>query len=244
MTRGRLYVGTCGYQYDHWQGVFYPEGLRKKDRFAYYAERFAAIELNSTFYNLPKPETFDAWAEAAPAGFLYCLKYSRYGSHLKRLKDPDKHVPTFTECAARLGEHLGPVLVQLPGNMKADPKRLDAFFATWPRGYRLAVEVRHESWLDEAVYTVLRAHDAALVAHDMQPDMLGVPATAGFAYLRFHGPTGDYTGNYSSQFLSARADAVAAELDAGRDVFAAFNNGADGHAPANAQQLARDVRER
>ncbi|MFW6066032.1 MAG: DUF72 domain-containing protein, partial [Planctomycetota bacterium] len=95
--RGKFHVGTSGWQYDHWKGRFYPEDIRKKDWFEHYARQFDTVEINNTFYNLPKAETFDKWREQTPEGFLYVLKYSRYGSHLKRLKDPEQHIGMFLD---------------------------------------------------------------------------------------------------------------------------------------------------
>ena len=121
--RGVLRVGTSGYDYRHWRGVFYPQGLSSAGWFAYYAERFSTVEINNTFYRLPAARVFDAWREHAPGAFCYALKFSRYGSHVKRLKTPRAVIRKFTTRAVRLREHLGPILVQLPPNWRADPER-------------------------------------------------------------------------------------------------------------------------
>lgn len=238
MPRAGLFAGTAGYQYDHWRGVFYPERLRRADWFDFYAEHFSAIEINNTFYNLPKQETFDAWRRAAPRGFRYALKFSRYGTHMKKLKDPQASVPPFMRAAERLGAALGPVLVQLPGNWRVDVNRLRAFLEALPVGVRFAFEFRDRSWLCEDVFALLQKHGAALVEHDM---LARHPrcTTADFVYRRFHGE--HYHGDYSHQYLTARARRAAAELAAGREVYAFFNNDADGHAPANARDLMRYV---
>lgn len=116
ITKGQFRVGTSGYHYDHWRGVFYPEGLPKKNWFAYYAKHFDTVEINNTFYGLPSDETFDIWRTQAPPGFCYVLKFSRYGSHVKRLKEPKATIKTFLQHARRLRDYLGPILVQLPPN--------------------------------------------------------------------------------------------------------------------------------
>jgi uncharacterized protein YecE (DUF72 family) len=113
-TPGTLRIGTSGYQYNHWRGVFYPNDIPKKRWFAYYASRFDTVEINNTFYRLPQAQTFEAWREQAPADFCYALKFSRYGSHLKRLQDPHEPIERFLDRASRLRELLGPILVQLP----------------------------------------------------------------------------------------------------------------------------------
>jgi uncharacterized protein YecE (DUF72 family) len=236
--KGTLHVGTSGWQYDHWKGTFYGEDIRKKDWFGYYAGRFDTVEINNTFYNLPKAETFDKWRERTPEGFLYVLKYSRYGSHLKRLKDPEGHVATFLERADRLGELLGPILVQLPRNFKVDVDRLAGFLDAAPADHRWALEFRDPGWLTDAVYDLLAEHDAALVIHDMLP---GHPreVPAGWVYLRFHGDR--YAGSYSPQALSAWAKRIRAWLADGLDVYAFFNNDAEGAAPHDALDLRRYV---
>ena len=235
---GSLRIGTSGYQYDHWQKRFYPEDVPKKDWFDFYAARFDSVEINNTFYSLPQADTFQRWREAAPEGFQYSLKFSRYGSHIKKLKDPDQTIATFLEVARELGPSLGPILVQLPPRWRPDPDRLDAFLRQAPRRHRWVIEVRDPAWLKEDIYAVLRQHSAALCIHDM---IKGHPAelTADWTYLRFHGR--QYRGSYSPQYLSARADWIAGQLRDGRDVYVYFNNDEDAHAPHNARDLKRYV---
>jgi uncharacterized protein YecE (DUF72 family) len=238
---GRLHVGTSGYQYDHWREIFYPAGLPKDAWFDHYARTFSAVEINNTFYNLPGPETFDRWRDQAPRGFRFAVKFSRYGTHMKKLKDPAEPVARFLERARRLGAHLGPILVQLPPNWGADPGRLDAFLDAAPAGVRWAVELRDRDWLRAAVYRVLRAHGAALVIHDRLARH-PVHVTADFVYLRYHGQ--DYGGSYSPQHLSGQARRIGRFLADGLDVHAYFNNDLGGHAVANARDLRRFLGDR
>lgn len=240
-TRGRLRIGTSGFQYRDWKERFYPADLPQKAWFEYYAERFDTVEINATFYNLPKAETVDNWREEAPEGFEYALKFSRYGSHIKRLKDPQQSLPAFLELAERLEGHLGPVLVQLPPKWKPRPDRLDEFLAETPSRYRWVVEVRDPGWLEEEVFAVLREHGAALCIHDMlenHPREL----TADWTYLRYHGD--HYAGSYAYQFLTAEADRIADLLKDGHDVYAYFNNDEKAHAVDNALDLRRYVEDR
>lgn len=239
-SRGAVGIGTSGYQYPHWQGVFYPDELPRAHWFEYYTRYFAVTEINNTFYRLPAPEVFDEWRRAAPDGFRYALKYSRYGSHIKRLKDPGDHVGTFMERACHLGPALGPILVQLPPNWRVDAARLQAFLEATPSDQRWAVELRDERWLCDAVFALLEKHNAALVVHDMIDDHPD-EATADWAYLRFHGPRGDYRHSYSPQKLTAIARRVRRHRDTGRDVYAFFNNDDKGHAVNNALALRRYV---
>ncbi len=235
---GSLRIGTSGYQYDHWKDRFYPEDLPKKDWFGFFAERFDSVEINNTFYSLPKADTFEQWREAAPEGFQYSLKFSRYGSHIKKLKDPDQTIATFLEVAEKLDATLGPILVQLPPRWRPDPERLHRFLQQAPGKHRWAIEVRDPAWLNDDIYAVLREHAAALCIHDMIDDHPRT-LTADWTYLRFHGE--QYSGSYSPQYLSAQADWIADLLKEGRDVYAYFNNDQDAHAPSNARDLQRYV---
>jgi uncharacterized protein YecE (DUF72 family) len=234
--RGELRVGTSGYQYDEWRGDFYPDGLAQREWLTYYTTQFDTVEINNTFYHLPKPETFDRWRKEAPSGFRFALKFSRYGTHLKHLKDPREPLERFFALAERLKTRLGPILVQLPPHWHADPERLDAFLRAAPRRHRFAVEVRDESWLCEAVYRVLRDHGAALVIHDLI-EKHPVELTADWTYLRFHGV--NYATGYSPQALSAQARRIRGWLAKGHDVYAYFNNDVGGHAPRDAARLRR-----
>jgi uncharacterized protein YecE (DUF72 family) len=238
MVTGRLFVGTSGYQYRHWREIFYPRGLATSGWFGFYAEHFHSVEINNTFYRLPEARTFDAWRAKAPEGFCLALKFSRYGSHLKRLKAPRSTIGLFLRRARHLKEHLGPILVQLPPSWKADPGRLDAFLAAAPREQRWVVEFRDPSWLCDAVFRVLGEHGAALCIHDLLDDHPR-EITSDWTYLRFHGDS--YTGCYSPQKLSAEAARIRRWLRRGLDVYAYFNNDLGGWAVANAEALHRYV---
>ena len=237
---GRLRVGTSGYQYDHWRGLFYPSGLAKRRWFEYYASHFDSVEINNTFYQLPGEHTFDAWRAQAPEGFCFALKFSRYGSHLKRLKQPEDSIARFLGRAGRLGATLGPILVQLPPRWSPDLERLEAFLEAAPPERRFAVEFRDPRWLCEPVYGLLRRCGAALCVHDL---IEGHPReiTADWVYLRFHGER--YAGSYSHQFLAAAAARIRRELARRLDVYAYFNNDLGGHAVRNALDLRRYVRD-
>lgn len=237
---GVVRIGTSGYQYDHWVGPFYPKGLPKRSWFAYYAEQFRTVEINNTFYSLPKPATFARWRDAAPAGFLFALKFSRYGSHLKRLKDPEATINHFLDAACSLGDTLGPVLIQLPPRWHADPDRLNAFLATAPREIRWAMEFRDDTWLCDEVFAVLREHGAALCVHDMLPGHPWI-TTADWVYMRFHGDR--YAGSYSDATLADAAAWLAEQRRAGRDGFAFFNNDEAGKAVTDAMRLTALLKE-
>lgn len=236
--QGTPRIGTSGYHYGHWKGVFYPNDLPKDEWFSYYARQFDTVEINNTFYRLPHGKTFAAWRRQAPPGFCYALKFSRYGSHIVRLKKPRDTMRRFLRRADRLGELLGPILVQLPPRWKPDPDRLAAFLKAAPKNHRWAVEFRDPRWLCDEVFTILKEHGSALCIHDMIKNHPPV-VTAGWVYLRFHGER--YSGSYSRQFLTTQATKIRQYLTQGLDVFAYFNNDAEGHAVRNAADLRRYV---
>lgn len=227
-------IGTCGYQYKHWKGAFYPQELAQKEWFAYYAQRFNSVEINATFYNLPRAETIEKWRDAAPDHFYYVLKFSRYGSHIKRLKDPKSSIGKFWEAAGRLGDKLAAVLVQLPPKWKPAPERLDAFLSAAPHNVRWVLEFRDERWLTEEVYAVLRRHNAALCIHDLLDDHPRV-VTSDVVYLRFHGL--GYAGSYTEDELQKIALELQGYLKRGLSAMCFFNNDAEGMAVLNASRL-------
>ncbi len=232
--QGTLRIGTSGYHYEHWRGIFYPEDISHAEWFSHYAKHFDTVEINNTFYRLPPPSVFRGWREQAPWGFCYALKFSRYGSHITRLKKPRAIIGKFLNRAKHLGDFLGPILVQLPPKWKANPERLAAFLQAAPKNFRWTVEFRDSSWLCQEVYNILNEHGAALCIHDMienHPRLL----TSGWTYLRFHGDR--YTGSYSAHKLSAEARWIKQQVGDGKDVFAYFNNDAQGYAVQNATDL-------
>ena len=238
MSRGGFRIGTSGYQYDHWKGELYPPELPKSKWLPFYAERYDTVEINSSFYGLPSASTVDAWRDSVPERFCFALKFSRYGSHLKHLKDPGDSIARFLEVGERLGDRLGPILVQLPPRWSPDPERLAGFLDAAPRTHRWAIEFRNPDWLREPIYRILADHGAALCVHDMIEDHPR-RLTADWVYLRFHGV--GYARGYSHQRLTAEAQRIAGYLDRGLDVYAYFNNDLGGCAVHDAARLRRFV---
>jgi uncharacterized protein YecE (DUF72 family) len=234
MPQGQFRIGTSGYQYEHWKGRFYPHELRKKDWFIHYARNFDTVEINNTFYRLPSAETFESWRKQAPQGFCYALKFSRYGSHMKRLKAPRSTIRRFLQAAGRLAESLGVILVQLPPNWKVDQPRLEDFILAAPRSVRWAFEFRDPTWLCEEIFAILRRHNAALCIHDLI-DKHPRQITADWIYLRFHGD--HYGGNYAAGTLKTQARWIRHQLGDGKDIFAYFYNDLHGYAVRNAAEL-------
>jgi uncharacterized protein YecE (DUF72 family) len=180
----RIYIGTSGFSYAPWRGSFYPEKLPAAKMLAYYAERLDAVEINNTFYRMPAPDMLAKWAAETPAGFQFALKSPRRITHEKKLADAADSLTRLREAAGTLGEHLGPVLFQLPPFMKKDLPRLQEFVAQLPPGLRAALEFRHESWFSPDVYEALRARDAALCLAESEDLATPVEETSSWGYLR------------------------------------------------------------
>jgi uncharacterized protein YecE (DUF72 family) len=232
----RYFIGTSGWHYDDWRGVFYPEKLPKKDWLAYYAGRFPTVELNNSFYRLPTESAFQNWHDQTPAGFCFAVKASRYITHVKRLKDGEEPLHNFMSRAAWLKDKLGPVLYQLPSSFHRDDARLAEFLEKLPKG-RHVIEFRHNSWLDDEIYELLRRYHAGFCIFDMPKLRSPLLATADFAYLRFHGTGEGYSGSYPDAALAGWAGEIS-RLARGLDaVYAYFNNDVSGHAVRNAVTL-------
>jgi uncharacterized protein YecE (DUF72 family) len=243
--RGGFRVGMSGFQYEDWAGDFYPVGLPKADWLPTYAQAFDTVELNRPFYRLPESSTFAKWQEQVPAGFSFAVKFSKYGSHIRKLMDPGNTVPLFLERARHLGRTLGPILVQLPPRWHADPTRLDAFLSVCRAegDERWVVEFRDATWLSEEVFAILRRHRAALCIHDLLPDHPRI-VTGDLVYLRFHGGHNGaplYGGRYSKRELGAVARDIERWRGEKLDVYAYFNNTRDGDGIQDALVLRRLV---
>ena len=233
---GRAYIGTSGFTYDHWREVFYPVGLNKRKWLEYYSEAFDVVEINSSYYRMPRADVCAGWARRSPEGFVFVTKLNGLITHRRRLVNCKDALEEFLRAIDHLGEKLGPILVQLPPRLRVDVERLSAFLDICPEEYRWAVEFRHLSWLCEEVYDVLRAHKSALVCHDMirvHPQVV----TTGWTYLRFHGPGGKCSTSYPEACLDNVAGRIGKQLDDGLDVYTFFTNDAHGYAVINARTL-------
>jgi len=180
----RLLAGTSGFSYKEWKGSFYPQDLPVSGMLSYYAERFPAVEINNTFYRLPSEQTLLQWAEQVPESFRFVLKASQSITHRRRLKDVEDPLEYLLGASAALGEKRGPLLVQLPPNMKKDVERLNRFLDLVPRTTRTAFEFRHPGWFEEDVFAALRNHGAALCLADTEEGTTPLVATAEWGYLR------------------------------------------------------------
>ncbi len=186
-----FYTGTSGFSYKEWKGSFYPEKLRDKAMLPYYAERLGAVEINNTFYRMPKRDVIQQWADDTPAHFRFIIKASRRITHFKRLVDTDEQMGYLLTNTAVLGDKLGALLFQLPPNLRLDLERLKRFLALIPPEVPVAMEFRHLSWFDESVFACLRAQNIAICCADDEASISPFVATADWGYLRLRRPDYD-----------------------------------------------------
>jgi uncharacterized protein YecE (DUF72 family) len=261
-------VGIAGWRYPGWRGDFYPTGLVQRRELEYAAERLTSIEVNGSFYSLQRPSSYAAWRAETPDDFVFSVKGPRYVTHLKRLVDVDTALANFFASGVlALGPQLGPILWQLPENLRFDADVLDAFLCRLPRTtgeaaalaerhddkvkegrsltvaecdvpLRYALEFRSPTFVDEAAYALLRRHGVACVLADTAGKWPKVDeVTADFAYVRLHGDKELYASGYSDESLRAWAEKCRAWDAQGLDVFVYFDNDIKGYAPHDAMRL-------
>jgi uncharacterized protein YecE (DUF72 family) len=247
---GRAYIGTSGWNYREWRSSFYPAGLPSNRWLAYYAGRFDSVEINYSFYRLPSEDMCEAWYRHTPDHFRFAVKASRYITHIRRLKDVEEPWSKFLGRVEILRRKLGPVLLQFPAHFEANKTNLsvvDEFLNMARRRspeQRLAFEFREHSCHGEAMCSLLRQYDAALVtAHSTRYPVAELPKarSASFAYFRFHGPREMFASSYSCAELAAWAAQIRFLMEESSDVYGFFNNDSGGHAPPNAIALKEHV---
>jgi uncharacterized protein YecE (DUF72 family) len=188
----KLLAGTSGYAFKEWKGSFYPEDLKNDAWLGFYASRFPTVEINNTFYRLPKENVLREWAAQVPDHFTFAIKGSQRITHHARLKPECADTVDFLlRNTSTLGSRLGPILFQLPPNMKKDTARLKGFLGLLPSDRKFTIEFRHESWFDEDVLGALRDHDVAMCLAEQEDFKCPVHATASWGYLRLHRPDYD-----------------------------------------------------
>ncbi|MDB5708685.1 MAG: hypothetical protein JWL96_755 [Sphingomonas bacterium] len=230
-------IGCSGWVYPHWRGRFYPEKLAAKNWFAFYAEHFDTVEINNSFYRLPKAETFDAWRAQAPDGFCYAVKANRFLTQAKKLKDCEEPLERMMAPFRHLQLALGAILYQLPPRFRLNLDRLESFLDLIPKDVTNVFEFRDKSWFVDEVFALLDRHGAGFCAHDMPGLETPRIATGNAAYVRFHGGEGKYWGRYPDERLLGWADWMLGQSRQGRTVWAFFNNDVDAQAIHDALTL-------
>lgn len=230
----RLFIGTSGWSYPHWKGVFYPEGLSQGKWLEHYTKFFNTVELNVTFYRLVQSKTFQNWHKRTPKDFCFVAKGSRFITHIKKLKGINEPLGLFIDRVSGLKEKLAIVLWQLPPSFKKDLKRLKSLLKLLKKTETAQVfEFRNDSWFDKEVYGLLKDYNACLcIAHSGRRFPCVKEITADFLYLRFHGGGSLYSSNYADKELKEWV--AFAKKFKNKDIFAFFNNDAYGYAIKNA----------
>ena len=240
MTQGTIRVGIGGWSFEPWRGVFYPDGLRQKDELSYATAQMTAIEINATYYRSQSPKSFAGWAAAAPDGFQYAVKASRYATNRTKLVEAAGSVEkVLTQGLTELGNKLGPILWQLAPTKKFDAGDIADFLALLPEtqdGVKLrhAIEARHESFNDPAFIEMACAKGVAIVHADHPEFPLIEANTADFVYARIMRAEDDKAKGYSAKALDAWADKARGWAKDGRDVYLFFISGAKVRNPAAA----------
>lgn len=238
-----LFVGTSGWQYKDWRDVLYPAGTPQRLWLEEYTAHFATVEINNAFYRLPSHETFESWRDRVPGDFVVAVKASRYLTHIKRLRDSEEPVHRLMTHAAGLGARLGPVLLQLPPNLRVDVPLLDTCLAHFPSGTRIAVEPRHESWWTPEVRAALESRGAALCWADVRArPATPLWRTTDWGYVRFHQGRAHSWPRYGRRSLETWIDRIATTWPDSGDVYTYFNNDPHGAAVADAVVFGRAAR--
>jgi len=236
--RGKIFIGTSGFAYSHWRGLFYPKDLPQKDWFSYYVKNFSTVELNVSFYRLLRRDVFEGWRKKAGKKFVFAIKGWRMITHIKKLKNCQEEVEKFFSSAKSI---LNIILWQLPPSLKFDGRRLAEFLAILPQNWRYAFEFRHSSWDNKKTWEILQKHRAAVVFQDFPEWPVFEQITADFVYLRLHGKESLYFSCYTGEELKSWAEKIKNWQKKGLDVYAYFNNDALGYAIENAKKLEKLV---
>jgi uncharacterized protein YecE (DUF72 family) len=214
-----IYAGTSGFAYDAWKPEFYPPGTSSKNYLAHYATRLNAVEINYTFHRLPSPATLESWVQSTPDGFAFVLKAHQRLTHIQRLKLSEFNEIFFKVIdPLRVVKRLGPILFQLPPNLKCDTELLEGFLANIPEGLPCAFEFRHASWLEDGVYRLLEKYNAALCLAESDTFVVPEVITGGFVYCRLR------RSEYSAEDRAAIKAKVTALASEGRDVYVFFKH--------------------
>lgn len=240
MIEGEIHIGTSGWSYPSWKKIFYPEDMKSSGYLSFYSRSFDAVEINSSFYHLPQLKTVKTWVESVPTGFKFCPKMSRYLTHIKKLHEPEEPLQRFFKALSPARQILGPVLIQLPPALRFHPENAKQFFNALQKyddKFHFALEVRHNSWLEEEGLQLLKKYDIAFVISQSAEFPYAEVVTSNNVYMRFHGPDRLYGSLYSNAALRKYANKLIAWKKEGKHVWAFFNNDMQGYAVKNALQL-------
>jgi len=233
--RPQIYIGTSGWNYKHWEGIFYPKKYPKSKWLEFYASHYTTVELNASFYRLPTPKTFEGWRERTPDTFLWAVKANRYITHIKRLKSVEEPLQRFFNAIKHLGAKLGPILFQIPPNLSFDEETLDLFCKGLKKNLLYSIEIRHPSWAQKRAIETLKDNNIALCISDSAGRYPYIEKnTASFFYIRLHGSKKLYSSEYSEEELQAYARKITGWK---KDTYIYFDNDYGGYAINNSKRL-------
>jgi uncharacterized protein YecE (DUF72 family) len=245
---GKVFIGTSGWTYPHWEGKFYPKKLKSRERLAYFAKYFNTVEINYSFYQLPSFQFYKNWHDQTPADFIFSLKVSRYITHIKKLKNVEKEWQLFLERAFYLKKKLGTFLLQFPSTFKFKKENLslferffdftEKFLNQTNKKIKIAIEVRNSSFENEYFFNLLKKHNTALVISN-SPKWKEIRRTelADFCYIRMHGSQALFSSKYTKKQINNLAHFVKQLQQEGKNVYVYFNNDFEARAVENAKQL-------
>ena len=234
MTKG-IHIGTSGWNYEHWKGIFYPPDCPKSKWLEFYAQHYGTVELNASFYRLPKPQTFENWRARTPDNFLWAVKANKYITHIKRIRDVEEPLRRFFDSVELLKEKLGPILFQLPPSLSFNEAALSGFCRQLKGNYLYALEIRHESWAQKRAIKILKDYNIALCISDTAGRYPYIEEdTATFGYIRLHGSKKLYASEYTEEELNTYAQKIRGWS---KDTYLYFDNDYGGYAIKNAQRL-------
>ncbi len=230
-------IGTSGWHYKHWVGPFYPLKTPGSKMLAHYQQQFDTVEINNSFYHLPKHAALECWRDSTPLDFVFAAKASRFLTHMKKLKEAEQGLERFLEAIETLQQKLGPILFQLPPQWELDFERLKTFLPLLPEHHRYAFEFRNATWHVPQIYDLLREHNIAYCAFHLAGEHSPVEITADFAYVRLHGPGGKYQGSYCERALADWCERIRRWKRDLKAIYLYFDNDQAGYAAQDALRL-------
>ncbi|MEW6455438.1 MAG: DUF72 domain-containing protein [Acidobacteriota bacterium] len=248
MAGNKIYIGTSGWNYNHWKGRFYPEKLSQKKWLEYYQNFFSTVEVNMTFYRFPKREIFSQWKKDLKKNFLFSLKANRIITHIKKLKDVENLVKNFIDISSELEAHLGPILFQLPPSWNLNIQRFKEFLVSLKHSkassnLKFVIELRDERWKNKEIYEILRNENICLCFSDHPECAVDGPVTSDIVYIRKHGPGSLYSSCYSLKEIYELSEEIKKFVKDGKIVYVYFNNDANAWAIKNVLELKNNLKE-
>jgi len=237
-----VFIGTSGWFFEHWKTIFYPEKIKKDEFLEYYIKNFNSVEINNTFYQIPKKETLLKWKDTVSKDFIFSVKANQFITHRKKLKDPENTLPEFFDAVSVLENKIRVILFQLPPRWRFNHDRLKKFIEYLPDNFRYTFEFRDKTWLNQDTYSLFSQHNISICFYDFESSLSLDVLTADFIYLRLHGPIGAYQGQYSDKEIDLWANKIS-EWSLNREIFCYFDNDERGYAPQDALRLSKRLRE-